>query len=149
MTTYPSFIQPTPGHYLHHELLHLNSTEEHNTYANPEKEDTSQITMCDATVQTNAANVLPNVYRGTTALPVVAVVVHRPNGKRKSTYALLDQASEASFIHSSLAKDLHLKGIKGTLSIKSLTGSTSINAERVTVTLESASRNNNGSTLLA
>ena len=105
--------------------------------------------MCDATVKTNVANVLPNVYRGTPALPAVAVVVHGRNGERRSTYTLLDQASEASFIHSSFVKDIHLKGIKGTLSVMSLTGSTSINAERVTVTLESASRNNNGSTLFA
>ena len=61
----------------------------------------------------------------------------------------MDQASEASFIHIELAKDLDLKGSESTLSIKSLTGSTSINAEKVTVTVEAADRAPETSKLLA
>ncbi|CAB4013978.1 Hypothetical predicted protein [Paramuricea clavata] len=94
----------------------------------------------DQTTPTNAANVVPDVYKGTTALPVMAVVDRGPDGQSKSMYALLDQASEATFIHSNLAKDLNLKGTRSTLSIKSLTGSTSINAEKVSVTVEAVER---------
>ena len=66
------------------------------------------MTKRDANVQTNEANVLPQVVRGTTALPVVAVKVHGSDGLETTTYALLDQASEASFIHTNLAKKLSL-----------------------------------------
>ncbi|CAB3986550.1 Hypothetical predicted protein, partial [Paramuricea clavata] len=61
-------------------------------------------------IKTNAANILPQVSRGTTALLVVAVKVHGADGREITTYALLDQASEASFIHANLAKKLNLKG---------------------------------------
>ena len=110
---------------------------------NQKNEDTNkpvQVTTRDATIQTNASNVaVPNMYRGTTALPVVAVTVHGTGGRKRMTYALLDQASEASFISSTLARRLNLTGQKGTMSVKSLTGSKSVNAERVQIVLESAS----------
>jgi hypothetical protein len=81
-----------------------------------------------------------------TALPVMAVKVHGADGREITTYALLDQASEASFIHTkrasfihtNLAKKLNLKGSRGTLSAKSLTGTISIETEKVNVVLESA-----------
>jgi hypothetical protein len=126
----------------------LNNLEPKKDQTNVEKSEQRKVTTCDANVQTNAANVVPDVYKGATALPVVAVVVRGPDGQSKSTYALLDQASEATFIHSNLAKDLNLKGTRSTLSIKSLTGSTSINAEKVTVTVEAVERNHEDSKLL-
>ena len=132
----------------HHRLLHLNNLEPKKDQTNVEKSEQRKVTTCDANVQTNAANVVPDVYKGATALPVVAVVVRGPDGQSKSTYALLDQASEATFIHSNLAKDLNLKGTRSTLSIKSLTGSTSINAEKVTVTVEAVERTHEDSKLL-
>ena len=133
----------------HHRLLHLSDLDPKKNQNNVENPEQRKVTMCDANVQTNAANVVPDVYKGATALPVVAVLVHGQNGQSKSTYALLDQASEASFIHKELAKDLDLKGSESTLSIKSLTGSTSINAEKVTVTVEAADRAPETSKLLA
>jgi hypothetical protein len=97
----------------------------------------------------NSANILAQVSRGTTALPVVAVKVHGADGREITTYALLDQASEASFIHTSLAKKLNLKGSRGTLSVKSLTGTISIETIKVNVVLESANQASHGSRLLA
>ena len=120
----------------HHKLLHLNVGNRNHKVTN----ESIQVTTCDATVQTNASNVaVSNMYRGTTALPVVAVTVYGTGDRKRTTYALLDQASEATFISSKLARRLNLTGTKGTLSVKSLTGSKSINAERVPITLESAS----------
>ena len=65
------------------------------------------------------------------ALPVVAVKVCTDDGQEVTTYTLLDQVSEASFIQSSLAKKLNLKGTQCSLSVKSLTGLTAIQAEEV------------------
>ncbi|CAB4009276.1 Hypothetical predicted protein, partial [Paramuricea clavata] len=132
----------------HHRLLHLNNIEPKKDQTNVEKSEQRKVTTCDANVQTNAANVVPDVYKGATALPVMAVVICGPYGLSKSTYALLDQASKATFIHSNLANDLNLKGTRSTLSIKSLTGSTSINAEKVTVTVEAVERTHGDSKLL-
>jgi hypothetical protein len=126
----------------------LNNLEPKKDQTNVEKSEQRKVTTCDANVQTNAANVVPDVYKGATALPVVAVVVRGPDGQSKLTYALLDQASEAAFIHSNLAKGLNLKGTRSTLSIKSLTGSTSINAEKVTLTVEAVERTHEDSKLL-
>ena len=78
-----------------------------------------------------------------TALPVMAVKVHGADGREITTYTLLDQASEASFIHikrasfihTNLAKKLNLKGSRGTLSARSLTGIISIETEKVNVVL--------------
>ena len=110
----------------HHKLLHLPKQKDQETNTSQEEFNIRETTKRDANVQTNAANVLPQVKRGATALPVVAVKVHGADGLEATTYALLDQASEASFIHTNLAKELHLEGPKGILSIKSLTGTTSI-----------------------
>ena len=115
----------------HHELLHL---------AKVKKYKVDEVTKRNATVQTNPANILPQVSRGTTALLVVAVEVHGADGREITTYTLLDQASEASFIHTNLAKKLNLKGSRGTLSVKSLTGTISIETEKVNVVLESANQ---------
>lgn len=99
----------------HHKLLHWNIIEKQK---NEGTNKISQVTTRDATVQTNASNVaVPNMYRGTTALPVVAVTVHGTDGRKRTTYALLDQASEASFISSTLARRLNLTGSKGTMSV--------------------------------
>ena len=133
----------------HHRLLHLNDPEPKKDSNNNEDLEQEKVTTRDANVQTNAANVIPDVYKGATALPVVAVVVFGPDGQSISTYALLDQASEGTFIHRSLAKDLNLKGAESTVSIKSLTGSTSIDAEKVTVTVEAADQDLENSKLVA
>ena len=122
----------------HHELSNLASIK-------VEKSKVDEVTKRDATVQTNASNILPQVSRGTTALPVVAVKVDGADGREITTYALLDQASEASFIHTNLAKKLNLKGSRGTLSVKSLTGTISIETEKVNVVLESANQASHGS----
>lgn len=50
-----------------------------------------------------------------------------------TTHALLDQGSEASFIHTSLARRLNFSK----LSLKLLTGTTSIQVEKVDLILES------------
>jgi hypothetical protein len=63
----------------------------------------------------------------------VAVKVHGADDREIITYALLDQAREASFIHTNLAKKLNLKGSRGTLLVKSLTGTISIETEKVNV----------------
>ena len=109
------------------QILHLPKQKDQETNTSQEEFNICETTKRDANVQTNAANVLP------TALPVVAVKVHGADGLETTTYALLDQATEASFIHTNLAKELHLKGPKGMLSVKSLTGTTSIEAEKVDV----------------
>jgi hypothetical protein len=88
-------------------------------------------TKCDAEVQTYTSCQIPSGYRGATALPVVAVKVYGDDGRGITTFALLDQASEASFIHSSLAQKLNLKDTQRNLSVKSLTGSILIQAEKV------------------
>ena len=133
----------------HHKLLHLPKQKDQETNTSQEKFNIRETTKRDANVQTNAANVLPQVKRGATALPVVAVKVHEADGLETTTYALLDQASEASFIHTNLAKELHLEGPKGILSVKSLTGTTSIEAQKVDVILESADPATDGTRLLA
>jgi hypothetical protein len=117
--------------------------------AKVKKYKVDEVTKRNATVQTNPANILPQVSRGTTALLVVAVEVHGADGREITTYTLLDQASEASFIHTNLAKKLNLKGSRGTLSVKSLTGTISIETEKVNVVLESANQASHGSRLLA
>ncbi len=133
----------------HHELLHLASTKEREISTHRQDAKVDEVTKRDAQVQTNTANILPQVNRGTTALPVVAVKIHGADGLETTTFALLDQASEASFIHTSLAKRLNLRGSKGTVSVKTLTGTTSIEAEKVDVILESANWANHDSRLVA
>ena len=78
----------------------------------------------------------------------MAVKVYGADGLETTTYALLDQASEASFIYANLAKELHLEGPKGILSVKLLTGTTSIEAEKVDVILKSADPATDGTKLL-
>ena len=74
-----------------------------------EKFNIHKVTKQDANIQTNAANILPQVARGTTALPVVAVKVHGSDRLETTTYPLLDQAGEALFIHTNFAKKLSLR----------------------------------------
>ena len=88
----------------HHELLHLPNLHEKQVSTCHANSEVNEITKQDATVETNAANVVPCMYRKTTALPVLAVKVYGAGSKGITTYALLDQESEVSFINSSLAK---------------------------------------------
>ena len=90
------------GYRRHHRLLHLSNLAPKRDQINDKESRTRKVITCDANVQTNTANVVPDVYKGATALPVVAVVVRGPDGQCKSSYALLDQASEATFIRSDL-----------------------------------------------
>ncbi|XP_028408803.1 uncharacterized protein LOC114531379 [Dendronephthya gigantea] len=70
--------QFAPKHVRHHRLLHLNNQEPKKEQINVDKSEHRKVITCDANVQTNAANVVPDVYKGATALPVVAVVVRGP-----------------------------------------------------------------------
>ena len=67
----------------HHKLLHLPNQKDQETNTSQEEFNICEVTKRDANVQTNAANVLPQVIRGTTALPVVAVKVHGLMGWRQ------------------------------------------------------------------
>jgi hypothetical protein len=87
----------------HHKLLHLTNT--YDQSKTPQREHP----------QTNTASLVPSRHKDATALPVVAIKVYGAESRGITTYALLDQASEASFIHSSLARKLNLKGTKGKL----------------------------------
>ena len=56
-----------------YKLLHLPKQKDQETNTSQEEFNIREMTKRDAIVQTNAPNVLPQVKRGATALPVVAV----------------------------------------------------------------------------
>ncbi|CAB4002956.1 Hypothetical predicted protein [Paramuricea clavata] len=90
-------------------------------------------TKCDAEIQTYTSCLIPSGYTEGDSVPVVAVKVYGNDGRGITTYALLDQASEASFIHRSLAKKFNLKAEKVNLILESANRSASKLQSRETI----------------
>ena len=68
---------------------------------------------------------------------VMPVVILGNNGRRVSTFALLDSASDVTMISSDLAEDLGLRGKSETLTLNTLNSSSCISSKRVNFSVRS------------
>jgi hypothetical protein len=131
----------------HHLLLHNTKPNENKKEMNDGKklpEDKKEVEPDKQSVQekkTEQYATITNTTSTFVSLNVVPVKVLFPHGVSVTTYALLDNASHGTMISSELAKELNLRGTKGTILVNTLLQQESQEFEVVEFDLQHASSN--------